>query len=75
MLRLYSVQAQHDDSIKVETQRGKSLARLLPYNNPLLHKGYEASRKDVRQTKKLDDFQKDVMGRISDIYKKHISAN
>lgn len=74
MMSFYSVKAQSDDSTKVELKEVEVPKKFLPYNNPLLNKGYEASKEEAQPTKKLDDFQKDVMARISDIYKKHTTA-
>ena len=62
------------DSTKVELKEVDIPKKLLPYNNPLLNSGYEDSMKEAPQVKKLDDFQKDVMGRISRIYKTHTNA-
>lgn len=49
-------------------------ARYLDYQNPL--KGFQAGTAESEQPaiQELDNFQKDIMSRISDIYRLHISA-
>lgn len=74
VLSAHSVIAQSNDSTKVELKETEISKTFLPYNNPLLSTGFEDSKKEDRPVKKLDDFQKDVMGRISNIYKTHTGA-
>lgn len=48
--------------------------KLLPYNNPMIDVEKEILSEHEPAKRKLDDFQKDVMSRIADIYRTHVNA-
>lgn len=49
-------------------------AKYLPYNNPLIEGDDAVSVEETQPETKLDDFQKDIMRRIADIYRIHVNA-
>ncbi len=62
------------DTTKIQLEKTEIPAKLLPYNNPMMEGVDDFSAVSERTTQKLDNFQKDVMGRISDIYRTHVNA-
>jgi membrane-bound lytic murein transglycosylase D len=63
---------QQDEDIQLE--ESPLPAKLLPYNNPMLS-GEDVDREEKKRPEtKLDDFQKDLMRRIADIYRMHVNA-
>ncbi|MEL7832495.1 LysM peptidoglycan-binding domain-containing protein [Fodinibius sp. N2] len=49
-------------------------AKLLPYNNPMLSNDEDFAVGERQPGPELDDFQKEVMRRIADIYRMHVNA-
>lgn len=68
-----SVQAQQD-SVDVEITEVELPARLLPYNNPMVPSKYAFSSDEEPVQKKLDNFQKEIMSRIAEVYRSNINA-
>jgi len=69
----HSVWAQSQDSSRIELKEIELAKELLPYNNPILpSKAHSPAIQS--ETKELDDFQKEVMLKFSEIYKIHSAA-
>ncbi len=66
--------AQQSDTTAFQLQEMPLKVKLLPYNNPMVSGDDDFVPDDTRHRQKLDDFQKDVMGRIADIYRIHVNA-
>ena len=49
-------------------------AKLLPYNNPMLSDDEGLTAEERKSDPNLDDFQKEIMRRIADIYRMHVNA-
>ncbi|WP_440999603.1 LysM peptidoglycan-binding domain-containing protein [Fodinibius sp. SL11] len=60
-------------SEEIQLKESPLPAKLLPYNNPMLP-DEDFARDDARPETELDDFQKDLMRRIADIYRMHVNA-
>lgn len=69
-----SVQAQQQDSAEVQISEVEMPTRLLPYNNPMIRSEYDLSNNVEPVRKDLDNFQKEIMTRIADIYQSNINA-
>ncbi len=67
---------QQDKGISnIQIEEAPMPAKLLPYNNPMVDDNDRFTpRKPHRQKQKLDNFQKDVMRQIADIYRIHVNA-
>jgi len=63
---------QQDEDIKLE--ESPMPAKLLPYNNPMISGDDDFAAEETRPKEKLDNFQKDLMRRIADIYRMHVNA-
>lgn len=68
-----SVQAQQD-SVDVELTEVEMPVRLLPYNNPMVPSKYAFGSDEEPVQKKLDNFQKEIMSRIAEVYRSNINA-
>ncbi|WP_138430565.1 LysM peptidoglycan-binding domain-containing protein [Fodinibius saliphilus] len=66
--------AQQEDTTTIQIKEVEIPAKLLPYDNPMVSEdeAFSASGEPAKQ--KLDNFEKDVMRRISDIYRTHVNA-
>lgn len=64
--------AQEQDE-QLELKEVPMPAKLLPYNNPMVMDEEEGVKEQVPDTK-LDDFQKEMVRRIADIYRMHVNA-
>lgn len=65
---------QQDSTQKIQLEEKPLPAKLLPYNNPMITEDDEFARDGMPAEQRLDDFQKDVMRRIADIYRTHVNA-
>lgn len=74
LIGIRSGMAQQRDTTKIQLEESAIPAKLLPYNNPMVEEDDEFSSVRNSETPKLDNFQKDVMGRIADIYRTHVNA-
>ncbi|PAU93382.1 lytic transglycosylase [Aliifodinibius salipaludis] len=63
---------QQDEDIQLEET--PMPAKLLPYNNPMESGDDNFAEEEARPEVKLDDFQKDLMRRIADIYRMNVNA-
>ena len=66
--------AQKTDTTNFQLEEMPLEVKLLPYNNPMVSGDDDFVPDETRQKQKLDDFQKDVMRRIADIYRTHVNA-
>jgi len=66
--------AQQQDSTTIELKEIPIATKPLPYNNPMVSDEDDFAPHDRPVKKKLDDFQKDVMRRIADIYRIQVNA-
>lgn len=66
--------AQKSDTTNFQLEEMPMEVKLLPYNNPMVSGDDDFVPDETRQKQKLDDFQKDVMRRIADIYRTHVNA-
>ncbi len=66
--------AQQEDTTRIQLEEAEIPAKLLPYNNPMVAEEDEFSSVRERDKQELDNFQKDVMSRIADIYRIHVNA-
>lgn len=73
-LGIGSLRAQQSDSVDIELKEMDMPVRLLPYNNPMVPSEYDFSNDEEPDQRKLDDFQKEVMSRIADVYRSNVSA-
>lgn len=73
-LGVASLHAQQRNSVDIELKEAEMPAKLLPYNNPMVPSEYDFSSDEEPVQKKLDDFQKEIMSRIADVYQSNISA-
>lgn len=75
---LTSVFAQQQDTTDIQSdiqlEESSISTKLLPYNNPMLPDDDDFISDDSRQPQELDDFQKDIMQRIANIYRTHVNA-
>ena len=69
-----SVQAQQQDSVDIKISEVEMPARLLPYNNPMVPSEYNFSNDEEPVHKDLDNFQKEIMTRIADVYQSNTHA-
>ncbi|TYP92590.1 membrane-bound lytic murein transglycosylase D [Fodinibius salinus] len=69
----HSVYAQKDGS-QIILEKKPLPAKVLPYNNPMLPDQDQSVSQSQPTDQKLNNFQKDMMIRISDIYRMHIKA-
>lgn len=61
------------NTTKIKLQETKIPAKLLPYNNPMVSEDAAFTSREPDQ-QKLDNFEKDIMRRIADIYRTHVNA-
>ncbi|MDZ7683165.1 MAG: hypothetical protein U5J63_16035 [Fodinibius sp.] len=66
--------AQQQDTANVKLKETPMSVKLLPYSNPMISNDEDFAPQKLRQKQKLDDFQRDVMSRIADIYRSHVNA-
>lgn len=66
--------AQQEDTTKIQLEETEIPAKLLPYNNPMVAEEDEFTTREEIGEQKLDNFEKDVMRRIADIYRTHVNA-
>lgn len=66
--------AQQADTKNIELEESPMSVKLLPYNNPMVSGDDDFATEQKQSRQKLDDFQKDVMRRIADIYRTHVNA-
>lgn len=62
------------DTTRIQLEKAELPAKLLPYNNPMVTEDDDFSTVSKPAEQKLDNFQKDVMRRIADIYRTHVNA-
>ncbi|NGP89326.1 LysM peptidoglycan-binding domain-containing protein [Fodinibius halophilus] len=62
------------DTTKIQLEEIDFSPKLLPYDNPMVAEDDEFSTSAEPTKQKLDNFEKDVMRRISDIYRTHVNA-
>jgi membrane-bound lytic murein transglycosylase D len=65
---------QQDTTQKIQLEEKPFPAKLLPYNNPMITEDDDFAGDGMPAKQELDDFQKDVMRRIADIYRSHVNA-
>lgn len=63
---------EQDEDIRLEAT--PMPVKLLPYNNPMIPEDDDFAVNKNFDHNKLDDFQKDIMRRIADIYRIHVNA-
>ena len=62
------------DTTRIQLEEAQIPAKMLPYQNPMVSDDDNFSN-DIKPGKqKLDNFEKDVMRRIADIYRTHVNA-
>lgn len=66
--------AQQQDTTEITFEEVEMPAKLLPYNNPMVAEDEDFVPDDTRPQQELDDFQKDIMQRIANIYRTHVNA-
>lgn len=67
-------QQQDNDITQVQLDETEMPVKLLPYNNPMVTGDDDFAPDEGHLKRKLDDFEKDVMRRIADIYRIHVNA-
>ena len=65
---------QQDTTNNITLEETPISVKLLPYNNPMVSGDEDFAPDKRRQKQKLDDFQRDVMSRIANIYRTHVNA-
>jgi len=66
--------SQQSDSTKIQLEKAPLPAKYLPYNNPMVKEGNDFVPNNHGGKQKLDDFQKDIMQQIADIYEMQVKA-
>ena len=66
--------AQQQDTTQIQLEETTIPVKLLPYNNPMVSGDDDFAPDDGQYKRKLDDFEKDMMRRIADIYRTHVNA-
>lgn len=66
--------SQQSDSTNIQLEKAPLPAEYLPYNNPMVKEDDDFVPNDRAGKQKLDDFQKDIMKRIADIYEMQVKA-
>lgn len=66
--------AQQNDTTNIQLEEMPLGEKLLPYNNPMVSGDNDFAPQKAHYKHKLDDFQKDIMQRIADIYRMHVNA-
>lgn len=66
--------AQQQDTTEIKFEEVEMPAKLLPYNNPMMAEDEDFVPDETRPQQELDDFQKDIMQRIANIYRTHVNA-
>lgn len=65
---------EQDTTQKIQLEEKPLPAKLLPYNNPMESEEDKRAVGEMPAKQKLDDFQKDIMRRIANIYRTHVNA-
>lgn len=73
-MAIFPLKAQQQDSAQIELKEVEIPRKLLPYNNPMVTSEYDFNEEEEPVQKKLDDFQKEIMSRIAQIYEANIKA-
>lgn len=63
--------AQQDN---IDLEETEMRVKLLPYNNPMVEEDDDFAADQKQHKPQLDEFQKEVMRRIADIYRTHVNA-
>lgn len=66
--------AQQQDTGNIKLEESEMPVKLLPYNNPMVTGDDDFAAEEDQPKQKLDNFQKDVMRNIADIYRTHVNA-
>lgn len=65
---------EQDTTQKIQLEEKPLPAQLLPYNNPMEREEDKRAVGEMPAKQNLDDFQKDIMRRIANIYRTHVNA-
>lgn len=66
--------AQKADTTKIQLKETPMPVKYLPFNNPMVKRDDDFVPKGHNEKQKLDDFQKDIMQQIADIYEMQVKA-
>ncbi len=70
----YQLSFAQQDTTSIELEEVEMPEKLLPYTNPMLPAEYSYGSNNEIGQRNLDEFQKELMSRIANIYRTHVNA-